>query len=237
MSGTCPRDKPPDELRTASIGLKERQLMTKKTMLLAVAVTAMFALPSTVSAQEVHISGITTFTASGGAGTFSIAGEPAFTCTKTQSSGSFDSGSTTTGSVTVDATGCTAEFFGIKANCNTAGAASGTIAGSGTFHLVTVNNKPGMLGTPVPITMICAGFSTITVSGSLIGTITSPACGASSKAFTVAFTASGSTQQHLEYTGVKYDLSAKTGSGSNVTAGLTSSGTMESATQGTLECT
>jgi hypothetical protein len=58
----------------------------------------------------------------------------------------------------------------------------------------------------------------------------------------LSFEAEGSTQNHIEYTGVKYDLSADTenaeGSTLNtVTAALQGSATLKSATVGTLECT
>ena len=211
--------------------------MSKKIMLLALAVAALFALPSVASAQEAHVKGITNFTGHAPAGTLAASGEPTIACTTTTVTGSFDSGSTTTGKITLDFTGCTAEFFGIKANCNTSGAASGTILSSGAFHIITVSNKPGILVTPATTTIICAGFSNTTVAGNIIGTITSPACGASSTTLVTAFSATGSTQNHLEYTGVKYDLTAQTGSGSKVTSGLTSTATLTSPTAGTLECT
>jgi hypothetical protein len=215
----------------------------KMMMLLAFAVAAMFALPSAASAQEAHISGISNFTGHGGSGVFTANGEPTIKATTGVITGSFDSGSTTTGIATLDFTGSTAEFLGIKTNCNTEGAASGTIRTVGTFHVITINNKPGILLTPGLITVICAGFSRIEFSGNIIGTITNPPCGSSSKNFTVAFEAEGFTQKHITYTGVSYDLKAQTEnsigvtSGSPVTAGLTSTLTLSSATSGTLECT
>jgi len=217
--------------------------MTKKMMLLALAVAAMFALPAAASAQEAHVSGITSFTGHAPAGTLTTSTEPTIKCTTTSVTGSFDSGSTTTGNITLDFTGCTAEFLGIKGNCNTAGAASGTIASSGAFHIITVSNKPGILVTPTTTTIVCVGFSRVEVSGNIIGTITSPACGASSSNLVTAFESEGSTQKHLEYTGVKYDLKAQTEnsagetSGSAATAGLSSTATLSSLTAGTLECT
>lgn len=213
--------------------------MSKTLMLLALSAAAILLLPEAAAAQEAHLSGITSFAGEGSKGTLSVTGEPTIACTKTSASGSFDTGSTTTGSVTADATGCTAEFLGATPSCNTSGGATGTIAASGTFHIITANNKPGILGTVVPITMICAGFSNITISGSIIGTITSPACGVSSTTFSVSFNSNSSpTQEDMENTGVKYDLLSKTGnSGTNATAGLTSSGTLKSSTAGKLECT
>jgi hypothetical protein len=217
--------------------------MSKKMMLLALAVAAMFALPAAASAQEAHVSGITTFTGHAPAGTLSAAGEPTISCTTTTVTGSFDSGSSTTGKITLDFTGCSAEFLGIKGSCNTAGAASGTISSSGSFHVITVNNKPGILVTPVNTTLICIGFSRVEVSGNIIGTITSPACGAKSKTLVTKFNSSGSTQEDRSYTGVNYELKAQTEnssgvtSGSAVSAGLTSTATLNSTTEGTLECT
>jgi hypothetical protein len=212
--------------------------MSKKIMLLALAVAALFALPSVASAQEAHISGVSNFTGSGGAGSLQATGEPTISCTASTNTGKFDTGSTTTGTITLDFTGCTATFFGIKANCNTSGGASGTIASSGTFHVITTNNKPGILVTPVATTIICAGFSNTTVEGKIIGTITSPACGVASKTITTVFTSSGSTQEDKSYTGVNYNLTAQTSGGSKVESGLTSGNvTLNSTTAGTVECT
>jgi hypothetical protein len=211
--------------------------MSKKMMLLALAVAALFALPSAASATEAHVKGITNFTGASGTGTLTASGEPTITCGATAVTGSFDSGSSTTGKIHLHFTICTATFLGIKAKCNTSGAEPETITATGTFHTITINNKPGILVTPEPTTIICAGFSNIKVAGNVIGTITSPACGASSKFLTTKFEASGSTQSHLEYTGVKYDLTAQTGTNTPVTAGLSNTTTLESGTAGTLECT
>jgi hypothetical protein len=217
--------------------------MTKKMMLLALAVAALFALPAAASAQEAHVSGIEEFTGHAPTGFLSASGEPKITCTTTTVNGSFDPGSSTTGNITLDFTGCAAELLGIKGACNTAGSATGTIASSGTFHVITVNNKPGILVTPVTTTIICINFSRVEVTGNIIGTITSPACGESSETLVTEFSATGSTQNHLEYTGVNYDLkvATETSAGSTtsglVTAGLTSTATLSSPTEGTLECT
>jgi hypothetical protein len=222
--------------------------MSKKMILLALAVAALFALPSAASAEEIHFTNVTTFTGAGGAGSLSATNEPKVSCTATSASGQFNTGSSTTGTVTLDFTGCTAEFLGIKGNCNTSGAASGTISAKGTFHLITFVNsksekKPAILVTPETTTLICAGFSRVDVTGNgIIGTITSPACGASSKTMEVKFEATGSTQNHIEYTGVKYDLQADTENAageisSTVTAGLQGTVTLTSATSGTLDCT
>jgi hypothetical protein len=222
------------------------EMMSKKMKLLALAAVsaALFALPSAASAQEIHFSGVTTFTGSGGVILFTATNEPIYTCTGTTASGSFNAGSSTTGEVNLTFTGCSASFLGIKGNCNTTGDAAQTITSSGVFHLITTNTgKPGILLTPVTTTVLCVGFSRTEYTGKgIIGTITSPACGASSKELKLSFEAEGGTQKHIEYTGVKYDLSADTeeASGktiSTATAALTGSTTLISSTAGTLECT
>jgi hypothetical protein len=213
--------------------------MSKKMMLLALAVAAMFAIPSAASAQEIHINGMSSFTISGPGKSLLAETEPKLTCTSTGGSGSFNAGSTTTGSFTLDFTGCTAEFFGIKGTCSTSGGASGTIANTGTFHLITFSSKPAILMTTNPFIMICAGFLKTEVTGSFIGTITSPACAASSKEFGLSFKSSSSpvTQEDELYTGVNYDLRAKTEGASEATAGLVGTSTLKSTTAGLLECT
>jgi hypothetical protein len=87
-------------------------------------------------------------------------------------------------------------------------------------------------------TVICAGISNTITHGSVIGTITSPACGIEGNEYTIKFAASGAAQEHSTYTGVNYDLTATTGEGGTAkTAGLTSTFTLKSATQGKLNCT
>lgn len=218
--------------------------MSKKMMLLALAVAALFALPSAASAQEIHFSGVTSFTGTGGAGTLQATNEPKISCTANTASGSFNAGSSTAGEVTLAFTGCTAELLGIKGNCNTTGDAAQTITAKGGFNLITTSTgKPGILVKPITTTILCIGFSRTEVTGNgIIGTITSPACGGKSKELTVSFSSTGSTQNHIEYTGTKYDLSADTENEkgettSTVTAGLTGADTLKSATEGTLECT
>jgi hypothetical protein len=219
--------------------------MSKKTMMLALAVAALFAIPSAAAAQEIHFKNVTSFTGTGPASFLVAVNQPKISCTATKASGSFNAGSSTTGTNTVTFSGCTAEQLGIKGNCNTAGDATGTITTSEVFHLITTStSKPGILWTPVTTTVTCIGFSRIEFTGNgLIGTITSPACGGTSNNKTLVFEQSGGTQNHLVYTGVKYDLSGDTEnsegvtSGPTATAGFEGSVTLTSASAGTLECT
>jgi hypothetical protein len=213
--------------------------MSKKIMVLTLAVSsaAFFALPAMASAQEIHLEPAENFTIAGSGGEFRASGEPTITCTGTSGSGSYNAGSTTTGTATLDFTGCHTAVFGFTASCNTSGAASGTMASSGTFHLITISSGvSGVLLTTSPTTIICAGSSNIRITGNVIGTITSPKCGESSKVVTLSFTATGSTQNHLSYTGTKYDLFSSTGT-ELVTSALVGSATNTQSTAGKLNCT
>jgi hypothetical protein len=215
--------------------------MSKKIMLftLVVASVALFALPAAASAQEIHWENVTKFSGTAGAGTLSAEGEPTMTCESADIEGTVEAGGTT-GTVSVDFTGCHTTVFGITAKCRTTGSAlDNTIKTSGTFHFVTTTlGLPDTLLTPVITTMVCAGISNTIIGGNLIGTITSPACGAESKGMTTKFSATGAVQNDLEYTGVKYNLTAKTGEGGAVkAAGLNGTDTVTSATTGKLNCT
>jgi hypothetical protein len=216
--------------------------MSKKFIVLALAVVsaAFFALPAMASATELHLEPAEAFAIAGAGGELRAVGEPTITCTKTEGTGKYDAGSTTTGSSTLDFTGCHTAVFGITASCKSEGAAvAGTIASGGTFHLITINALPGIVLTTNTTKITCAGISTITTSGNVVGTITSPKCGESSKTVTLSFTATGTTQNHMTYTEKTYDLVAQTGSGSPVTAALVSSGgvTNTQTNAGKLNCT
>jgi hypothetical protein len=91
------------------------------------------------------------------------------------------------------------------------------------------------------VEIICAGISNTIVHGDVIGTITAPKCGESSKLMTVNF-AAGATpyqQAHPEYTGVPHVLTATTASKPNVPipAALDTLTHVESTTAGKLNCT
>jgi len=218
--------------------------MNKKMMLLGLAVAAVFAHPAAAWATEAHVTGITTFTGTGGTASTQATGEPEFSAIETHITGTFDSGSSTTGAIALDFTEVKAHFLGFTTECHTAGQVAGTVTTSGTFHIITTStNTPGILLTPVTTTSICANALRTEVKGSVIGTITSPECGNSSNELTVSFASTGTTQTDLEYTGIKYDLvgntetSAGATTGSPFTTGLKASMTFSSSTAGTLSCT
>jgi hypothetical protein len=215
--------------------------MSKKIMVLALAVVsaAFFALPAMASAQEIHLEPAETFNITGPGGELRAVGEPTITCTGTSGHGTFNVGSTTTGESTLDFTGCHSTLAGFTVSCKSEGAAvAGTIATSGTFHLITISEKvPGILLTTNTVTIVCAGFAHITTHGNVIGTITSPKCGESSKTLKLSFTATSATQNHEHYTGATYDLIATTSDGEPHTAALVGEVTNTRSTLGKLNCT
>jgi len=189
------------------------------------------------SAQEIHIEGITTFSAVGSASELRATGEPTPTCEATDVTGTINSGGTT-GTMNLDITGCHMNILGFTIKCRTAGSAlDNTVNLGATFHLITYNEKPAVLFTPTTVNLVCAGTQQITISGNSIATITSPKCGATSKTLGLSFTAAGVTQDHRLYTGVEYDLKFQTGGGSQVTAATTQTFTVTSTTEGKLNCT
>jgi hypothetical protein len=226
-------------------GKEKGKSMSKKMMLLALAAfsAALFALPAVASAQEIHMEpgNGESFTVTGGAGELRAESEPTITCEHVDGSGKFDAGSSTTGTIHLDFTGCHATVFGLTAKCRTKlSALDNTITTEGTFHLITTTaGTPDILVTPNPTEIVCAGISNVTVTGTVIGTITAPKCGESSKTMTMAFSATGSTQNDLTYTGNTYDLKAYTGStvANEKTAGLVGTSTATSANAQKLNCT
>jgi len=224
--------------------------MRNKTMLLALAVAsaALFALPAFASGEEIHFDTATSFTGSGPAGNLVATGEPTISCTSTDVTNGVINAGGTTGSMTLDFTGCTAPNPFDPNHpilCKSKEAPlSNTIATGGTFHLITIKSGiPGVLVTTNTTEIVCQllGFDFVThVTGNVIGTVTSPACGASSKEMKLSFSATGSTQNHIEYTGTTYDLISRTGvggTGEPRTAGLNATATLTMNTAGTLTCT
>jgi hypothetical protein len=216
-------------------------IMIKKTILpaLAVAGVAVLALPAAASALDVHLEGITSFSGIAGASSLTAESEPIITCDSGDVEGVVLGGGTT-GNINLDFTACHTTVLGITAKCHTNGSPlDNTVTTSGAFHLGTIgSSKPGVIVTPVVTTIICAGISNTITGGNVIGTITSPACGIKSASMTWRFAATGAAQEHTAFTGTTYNLTAKTGeSGTVKKAGLVSTATVASATEGTLNCT
>jgi hypothetical protein len=218
--------------------------MSKKTMLLAIVVSgvALFALPSMVSAAEIHFEGATgvKFTGTSPGNVPRVANEPTITCEVSTVVGEFTS--ETTGTAQGDLTGCHTTVFGFTVKCHTAGSPlDNTIASSGTFHLITYVNGttsvPAMLGTLTPTTILCAGISEIEATGSIISTITSPKCGETSKTATGKASSTGGVQNEKTYTGVNYNPLARTKNGAWQETSLDAEATITFSTALKLVCT
>jgi len=218
--------------------------MSKKTMLLAIVVSgvALFALSSMASAAEIHFEGATgvKFTGTGPGNIPTVGSEPTITCESSTVQGEFTT--ETTGTAQGYVSGCHTFIFGITAKCHTTGSPlDNTIASSGTFHLITYVNAstsvPAMLGTSTPTTVLCAGISEIETSGSVISTITKPACGESSKTATGKASATSGVQNEKTYTGVNYNPMARTKNGAWLETGLDAEATITFSQALKLVCT
>jgi hypothetical protein len=226
---------------TPPAGQQEKgPIMSKKTMLLALAVAsvAMFALPAAASALEIHLDNVTSFSGTAGASSLAAEGEPTITCESGDVEGTVEAGGTTA-TFSLDFTGCHTTVFGFTAKCRTTGSAlDNTIKSGGTKHFITTSDGPASLWTLTTTTITCAGISNTIVHGSVIATLIFPQCNSESKELTEKFVGSGSTQEHDIYTGVTYTLTETTGEGGTAkAAALTSTLTTKSATTGKLTCT
>jgi len=202
--------------------------MKKKTMVLALAAVsaALLALPSMAAALEsLHLnptpSGTKTIDGVGAA-VLTTDGSGSgvklkVSCTKFSGTASFNAGGTT-GSMELTF-GETCESSGI--HCQSAGAATGVITTETLpFDLATVGTtspgKAGVLVTP-PASGIFAKFTcgiiVVEVKGNgVIGTITSPACGAKASEATIAFKASASgVQEDKKLVGTTTEYTLKKG--------------------------
>jgi hypothetical protein len=221
--------------------------MSKKMMLLALAAVSavMFVLPAAASANWGVTPGNAEFTGSGPAGALFAEGEPTIRCEGPNTgSGKYD-GTGTTGSISLHFTKCSTTIIFRFPCSNTASPSSETITTAGTFHNVTVTTagKRGILVTPNNTVIKCESVgNAITVSGSIIGEVTSPTapCPTVTKTIGLKFGVSGGSQVHKTIVGsaTEYDLSATTAGGSAVTAALeaTATNTFTNPKEVTLDC-
>lgn len=236
--------------------------MSKKIILLALAVASMaaFALPAAALAAEsdtaVHVvpKPEGTKTIDGAAGATLTGGFGNVVCTANSGTATFES--TTTGTFQQTFTGCTLG----ASKCTTAGQPEETIkTQSLPFHLVTVEHSPatvppvhgpGVLVTPNAATgqfaTFTCGFLGFTVKGNgVIGTITSPVCGAESTEAKIKFSSSATGVQTdktvvasdpekpaTTYTATEYSLENL-----GAKASQDAEGTMTLGTKAKLECT
>ena len=202
-----------------------------KIFALSTIAAALFVAPAFASAQEWHLDKTGAFTISGGAISISSAAGATTTCTSVSGSGSYTTA--TTGSLQLVFHGCTSSGF----SCNSAGQPAGTVKTTvlPIHNAMIATSKPGMLVTPNSVTNIpttgmghyfsksCAGglVNSVVSGNGLLGTITAPACGGSSKTLTLVFEqASAGVQKHLMYTGTTYDLVKSVNNGAHSTTSL-----------------
>jgi len=216
--------------------------MNKKLMLLAAgALTALAfaALPTVASAEEylahceVHEC-VGTITG----GTSSLVSDNGDTITCSAVGGGTTLTTTsTTGEANLHFTGCREHVTFFTFQCNSAGAAAGTINANGlTYHLVNLEHggtTPGIKFTNVSVTFECTGFSKKTVTGSVVGHLTEPAniCNKTVTTHTVHFEQGATTgsqkYKQVTTTGTETDLIANNDAGgSYTTAAQIASGTI-----------
>ena len=185
--------------------------MKKKLLLLVLSVIAAMAVaPAAASATPWHTNSTGAFTLHGGKVAWSTASAITVECTTVTGAGNYSA--TTGGTITLALSGCTSIILGMPIVCTTLGQPNGTIT-STTLRLDNVMlgvGKPGVLLTPNAETGAVSHFScgalTLTFEGNgLLGTVTAPACGASSTTGTWSFSATAhGAQQHTLYTGTVY---------------------------------
>jgi hypothetical protein len=174
-----------------------------------------------------------------------MTGEPTITCESSDAQGTRIS--STTGEGVLRMTGCHATVFGITINCTSEGTPKGQIyIQNSVTHLVYLDEnhtKVGALATPpasgVFTKFTCAGITAVEVKGNgVLGEVTFPKCGQTSKEATVVARATGATQEYrqIEETGTSYELKAATSGGEFKSAGTTWTVNGISETAGTLTC-
>jgi len=215
--------------------------MSKKMMLFALAAisAALFALPAVASAGTPTLDpGGTEFHGTFGLSTLGAEGEPTITCEgENHVTGVFNTlaaGNATGGTISLDYTNCHIVVLGFTIACKTSGApVNNTIALNNVpFDLTYATDdktKPAILVTNVASEVLCGSTTPINVTGSVMGTITAPACGGTSNTATIKFKATSNVQEHMKITntGTAFDLKAETkGSGIQRTAGLNTEATI-----------
>lgn len=207
-------------------------------MLLATALTALAfaALPAMASAgtPQIHCPG-TSGTHCEFSGTTSSKVELTKTstslavhCSQTTVSGTI---TTSEGTVRFQFHNCTDNLFGLP--CTTSGQSSGTITTTllpyDNIYTTDNNTSPGVLVTPATgsshfASFTCANGANVVSGNGVIGSLSSPACGAESASLTLGFTASSKghqTHKQITNTGTIYDLTSE-----GLTASQVGSGTV-----------
>jgi hypothetical protein len=228
--------------------------MSKKIMLFAaMAISAALAVPAMAFAVEedvaLHIvpKPAVASTVSGGVSVLSSTNGNTVTCEKVKGSANWES--TTTGTLNLTFEGNCKAHIEPETNVNCSSITTGTLP----FHLVTV---PGAAGKPhVPGVLItkpaagpfakftCSIFPFEVLGNGIVGTITSPACGAEAESATIKFeTTEPGMSKHKEVVSTGNPERTTTPTKYNLTQGgsesaMTATGTVQFAQKHKLECT
>lgn len=205
--------------------MKTRTLVTVFAIVVASAV-----LPSAATAGEPVIdpSGVTFSGTSASTMVLEASGEPGITCETFHITASL-----IPPNLSVQWTNCHIVVLGFTIACRTPGSAlSNSMNMAGTFvttYLTDAKTKPGIRFSPGTTTVECGSTTPIIFTGSVLGTITSPACGGESSTATLSFTRTSGVQDHKKITGTgsEFNLTAETkGSGTKRQAALSAQGTV-----------
>jgi hypothetical protein len=183
--------------------------------------------------------------ASSPASSMTMPGEPVITCEGGDGEGKRISSTTSEGTLLM--TGCHTTVFGLTVNCTSEGKFKGQIfIQISVQHLVYLDEshtKIGALATPpasgVFTKFTCGSINTIEVKGNgVLGEVTAPKCGQSSREGTVVARATGSTQEYrqIEETGTFYELKAATSGKEFQSVGTNWTILGKTETLGTLTC-
>lgn len=208
----------------------KKTLMSSAFIALGLAITAPLAMAVTPEGDYGMMPATATF--SSGESRIGLADGTTISCTS--GTGQGEATSKTTGTVSYRLHGCKEQATIFHFACTSAGEPTGTIqlatVVTHAVYLDEAHTRPGALATPpasgVWAKFTCAGgFSTVEVKGNgILGEVTSPKCGETSK------TGTGKTEtkshgvqtvQQVEETGTSYHLEASLGGGAFQSAGTT----------------
>jgi len=205
--------------------------MNKKLMLLAAGTLialAFAALPALASAgeYEAHCVGAHECVGEITGGALSLVSDngDTITCSAVGGTTRFTT-TTTTGTDNLHLSGCREHVTFFTFQCNSAGAAAGTISVSNlTYHLISLEHggtTPGIKFTNISVTYECTGFSKKTMTGSLVGHLESASCNTETKTHSVTFEQGATTgsqkYKQVTTTGTETDLIANNDAGGSYT--------------------
>jgi len=221
--------------------------MSKKLMVLAagaLAALAFTALPSIASAGEFEhhctttggVAQPCTLTIEGGAAELVNTAGEGISCTSVTGTGSAST-TGTTGAALLTFKGCRENITIFKFTCTSTGTAGEIKTNELVSHNIYIDpskTTPGLLLTGVNVTFNCAGFAKKTVTGNVIGHLTSPNCSSAVTSMGISFEKSSNGNQKYKQvttTGTIFDLISNndTEGGVYLTSSQAGTGTIKTA--------